>query len=55
MTKFTESINTQFYKLIAFFLFIIGVFSINSTCELIFHQSNEPLSLKRFCKNETSK
>lgn len=54
MSKLFESFSTQMYKLIAFILFIIGVFSVNSTCDLIFHQPEEPISLKRFCKNETN-
>lgn len=50
MSKLFENISTQMYKLIAFILLFIGIFSVNSTCDLIFHQSEEPISLKRFCK-----
>lgn len=50
MLKTFENIHTQIYKLIAFILFTLGVFSINSSCDLIFHQTEEPISLKRFCK-----
>lgn len=55
MTKLIENINVPIYKLVALILFVVGVFSVNSTCELIFHQSEEPSNLKRFKKNEVSK
>lgn len=50
MLNLFEKFSTQVYKFIAFILFFIGVFSVNSTCDLIFHQPEEPISLKRFCK-----
>lgn len=51
MQNVFKLINTSFYKVIALILFIIGVFSVNSTCNLIFYQPKEADALKRFCKN----
>lgn len=50
MPKLLEKCNAQVYKIIAFIIFLIGVFSVNSTCDLIFYQPKESEALKRFCK-----
>lgn len=55
MSNFIEKCNTQFYKIIAFIVFLVGVFTINSACDFIFFQPGEAEDLKRFCKDETSK
>ena len=50
MSKLFIQTKKQMYKLLAFILFGLGVFSINSSCDLIFYQQEEPTSLKRFSK-----
>lgn len=50
MTRFYIQFKSQIYKLMALLLFGLGVFSINSSCDLIFYQQEEPKSLKRFSK-----
>ncbi|MEF9962014.1 MAG: cyclic lactone autoinducer peptide [Erysipelotrichaceae bacterium] len=55
MSNFIERCNAHFYKIIAFIIFLVGVFTVNSTCDLIFYQPKESENLKRFCKNETDR
>lgn len=55
MINTIDNLKKQMFKLLALILFLIGVFSVNSTCELIFFQSEEPKSLKRFSKSENCK
>lgn len=50
MTKSLSKAKNQMYKLIAFILFGVGIFSINSSCDLLFYQQEEPKNLKRFSK-----
>lgn len=45
-------IQKQIYRVIAFSLFLLGVFSVNSACNLIYHQPVESKELQRFLKNE---
>lgn len=50
MSKILENCSLYAYKIIAFIIFWIGVFTINSACNVIFHQPEESEKLKRFCK-----
>lgn len=50
MIKLLEKGNEQMLKFIAFIIFWVGVFTINSSCNLIFFQPKESEKLKRFYK-----
>lgn len=55
LSNFIEKCNIQIYKFIAFIIFLVGVFTVNSVCDLIFHQPEEAEELKRFSKYEINK
>lgn len=50
MTNLIKKCNTSIYKFIAFIIFIVGIFAVNSACNLIFYQNEESECLKRFGK-----
>lgn len=50
MSNFIEKCNKKVYMFVAFVIFSVGVFTVNSACNLIFYQPKESENLKRFCK-----
>ena len=52
MLKIIHKNTNQIYKLFALILYKLGIFSVNSSCNLMFFQEDEPQSLKRFKKND---
>lgn len=45
-----KKIQKQIYRIATFLLFFVGIFSVNSACNLIYHQPVEPKGLQRFLK-----